>query len=226
MRIHISAGHTLTGKGTGAVGFIVEGQENRALGRYIVKYLKDMGHEVDYHEVNQGSDYINQQAKKANEKDYDLVVQIHFNASNTESANGAEVLYRSSKGKVYAQKVQDKLKTVFKDRGVKHDIDDLKRDLGWLRLTKAPAILIETCFVSNRSDTDKYTSDREKIARLIAEGISGKDFTELDKVGNVSLDQDHKLYAVCVGAYGYENAKKYQQELIDKGYKDTYLIPR
>ena len=35
-----------------------------------------------------------------------------------------------------------------------------------------------------------------------------------------------KLYAVCVGAYNYDNAKKMQQEMINKGYKDTYLIPR
>ena len=35
-----------------------------------------------------------------------------------------------------------------------------------------------------------------------------------------------KLYAVCVTACEYNSAKKMQQELINKGYKDTYLIPR
>ena len=65
MRIHISVGHTLQGKGTGAVGFINESQENRVLGKYRAEYLRKMGHEVDYHEVNAGSDYINQQVKKA-----------------------------------------------------------------------------------------------------------------------------------------------------------------
>lgn len=221
MKILISAGHTLDGKGTGAVGFINESQENRALGRYVVNYLKQMGHEVDYHEVNIGSDYVSQQVKKANSKSYDVVVQIHFNASSSSSANGVEVIYRSSKGKVYAQRVQDKLKTVFKDRGVKHDINDLKRDLGWLRLTKAPAILIETCFVSSKIDTDKYIKDREKIAILIAEGIAGQSYTK----NSVNTSSD-KLYAVCVGAYTQENAKKMQQELISKGYKDAYLISR
>jgi N-acetylmuramoyl-L-alanine amidase len=221
MKILISAGHTLNGKGTGAVGFINESQENRALGRYVVDYLKKMGHDAEYHDVNRGSDYINQQVKKANSKSYDVVVQIHFNSSSSSSANGSEVIYRSSKGKVYAQKVQNKLKTVFKDRGVKHDINDLKRDLGWLRQTKAPAILIETCFVSSKIDTDKYAKDREKVAILIAEGITGQTFTK-----NTSSTVNNGLYAVCVGAYNQENAKKIQQELISKGYKDTYLIPR
>ena len=105
MKIFVSAGHTLTGKGTGAVGFINESQENRVLAKYIVNYLKKLGHEVDYHEVNSGSDYISQQTKKANEKKYDVVVQTHFNSSDNATANGTEVIYRSSKGKVFAQRV-------------------------------------------------------------------------------------------------------------------------
>ena len=225
MRIHISAGHTLNpNKGCGAVGFINESQENRVLGKYVTEYLKKMGHEVDYHEVNNSSDYINQQVKKANEKDYDIVVQVHFNSSSDAAANGAEVLYRSSKGKVYAQRVQDKLKTIFKDRKVKHDINDLCRDLGWLRLTNSPAILIETCFVSSKSDTDKYIANKEKIAKLIAEGISGQ--TVAENTTSNKTTTNNILYAVCVTACEYENAKKLRQELVEKGYKDTYLIPR
>ena len=224
MKILISAGHTLTGKGTGAVGFINESQENRVLAKFVVENLKKLGHEVDYHEVNSGSDYIEQQAKKANSKNYDLVVQIHFNSSDNATANGTEVIYRSSKGKVFAQKVQDKLKTEFKDRKIKHDINHLKRDLGWLRLTNPPAILIETCFVSNKADTDKYTSNREKIAKLIAEGIANQ--TIVENSNSSASSTDKKLYAVCVTACEYNSAKKMQQELINKGYKDTYLIPR
>ena len=50
MKILISAGHTLTGKGTGAVGFINESQENRVLAKFIVEHLKKLGCEADYHE--------------------------------------------------------------------------------------------------------------------------------------------------------------------------------
>ena len=215
MKIFVSAGHTLTGEGTGAVGFINESQENRVLAKYIVNYLKKLGHEVDYHEVNSGSDYINQQAKKANEKKYDVVVQIHFNSSDNATANGTEVIYRSSKGKVFAQRVQDKLKTEFKDRKIKHDINDLKRDLGWLRLTNDPAILIETCFVSNKADTDKYTSNREKIAKLIAEGITGQTIN----------DNTNKFYKVCLGAYkNRDNATKILNEAKAKGFDSAYLL--
>ena len=222
MKLLISAGHTLNpNKGCGAVGFINESQENRVLAKYIVNYLKKLGHEADYHEVNSGSDYINQQAKKANEKKYDVVVQIHFNSSDNATANGTEVIYRSSKGKVFAQRVQDKLKTEFKDRKVKHDINDLKKDLGWLRLTNDPAILIETCFVSNKADTDKYTSNREKIAKLIAEGITDQTVTNTT---NTTSDT-YKFYKVCLGAYkSRDNATKILNEAKEKGFKDSYII--
>src|SRR5699024_731725 len=215
MKILVSAGHTITGKGTGAVGFINESQENRVLAKYMVNYLKKLGHEVDYHEVNSGSDYISQQAKKANEKKYDVVVQIHFNHSDDATANGTEVIYRSSKGKVFAQRVQDKLKTEFKDRKIKHDINDLKRDLGWLRLTNDPAILIETCFVSNKADTDKYTSNREKIAKLIEEGLT-------DQTINDTTD---KFYKVGLGTYkNKDNANKILNEAKAKGFDSAYLL--
>ena len=91
-------------------------------------------------------------------------------------------------------------------------------------MTNPPAILIETCFVSNKADTDKYTSNREKIAKLIAEGIANQTIAE-NNTSNTS-STDNKLYAVCVTACEYNSAKKMQQELINKGYKDTYLIPR
>ena len=93
-----------------------------------------------------------------------------------------------------------------------------------MRLTNPPAILIETCFVSNKADTDKYTSNREKIAKLIAEGIANQTITENNNSSASSTNK--KLYAVCVTACEYDSAKKMQQELINKGYKDTYLIPR
>ena len=94
-----------------------------------------------------------------------------------------------------------------------------------MRLTKPPAILIETCFVSNKSDTDKYTSNRKKIAKLIAEGIANQTIIENNNSSVSSTDK--KLYAVCIGAYSDKSvADSKVEELKKKGYKDTYLIPR
>lgn len=102
-----------------------------------------------------------------NNGNYDLVIELHLNASVPE-ANGVEVLYKSEKGKKYAKNVQDELSKVFRDRGI------VKRDgLYILNQTKPTAILIETFFCTNKNDYKmaKGITKRRKLAKLIADGI-------------------------------------------------------
>ena len=222
MNICIVAGHTTTGKGTGAVGYINESTENRILAKKVTEYIKKSGHNCDYYEVNKSDTYLKDQVNFANKKVYDLVIQIHFNAGG---GTGTETLYRSTAGKKYAKQVNDKLSTMYKNRGIKHDINDVGRKLYWLTNTKYPAILIETCFVDSKVDTDKYVNNKDATAKLIAEGIIGKDITETNVTTNSK--NDDILWAVCVGAYKDKNkADSIVEELKKKGYTSTYLIPR
>ena len=222
MNICIVAGHTTTGKGTGAVGYINESTENRILAKKVTEYIKKAGHNCDYYEVNKSDTYLKDQVDFANKKVYDLVVQIHFNAGG---GTGTETLYRSASGKKYANQVNRKLSTIYKNRGIKHDINDTGRKLYWLTNTKSPAILIETCFVDSKADTDKYTNNKDATAKLIAEGIIGKDIIETNVTTNSK--NDDILWAVCVGAYKDKNkADSIVEELKKKGYASTYLIPR
>lgn len=172
MKILVSPGHTLKGKGTGAVGYINESDENRILAKKVVEYLKQVDHTVDYHEVNEASDYLYQQTNFANKKDYDLVIQIHFNAGG---GTGTETLYSSSRGKVWAEKVDNSLGRIYKQRGAKY-----RDNLYWLNKTKAPAILIETCFVDSEIDTNKYIVNKDLTAKLIAEGISNQTINKIN----------------------------------------------
>ena len=222
MNICIVAGHTTTGKGTGAVGYINESTENRILAKKVTEYIKKSGHNCDYYEVNKSDTYLKDQVNFANKKVYDLVIQIHFNAGG---GTGTETLYRSTAGKKYAKQVNDKLSTMYKNRGIKHDINDVGRKLYWLTNTKYPAILIETCFVDSKSDADKYINNKDATAKLIAEGIIGKDITETNVTTNSK--NDDILWAVCVGAYKDKNkADSIVEELKKKGYTSAYLIPR
>ena len=222
MNLCIVAGHTTTGKGTGAVGYINESTENRILAKKVTEYIKKAGHNCDYYEVNKSDTYLKDQVNFANKKAYDVVVQIHFNAGG---GTGTETLYRSTAGKKYANQVNKKLSTMYKNRGVKHDINDVGRKLYWLTNTKYPAILIETCFVDSKTDTDKYVNNKDATAKLIAEGIIGKDIIETNVT--TSSKNDDILWAVCVGAYKDKNkADSIVEELKKKGYTSTYLIPR
>ena len=59
MKIAIIPEHTLTGKGTGAVGYIDEGKENRILADLIVKWLKQGGATVYTYKINRIIIYLN-----------------------------------------------------------------------------------------------------------------------------------------------------------------------
>ena len=210
MKILISSGHTLKGVGYGSTGYIIESEENRVLSNIVVKYLKYAGHEVDYHEVNEGSDYLEKQVAKANSKDYDLVVQIHFNAFKlTENAMGTETYYLSESGKVWAEKINDKLSTVFKSRGVKKGTG-----LYWLKNTKGISVLIEVCFVDSKHDTDTYKVNKEHIGKLIAEAINRKEISMPSEV----------FYRVVAGSYSNkENAQKQIENLKKKGIDNAFI---
>lgn len=209
MKILISSGHTCIGKGTGAVGFINESTENRILAKKVVNCLKKAGHEVDYHEVNEGSDYLKQQVAAANKKNYDLVVQIHFNANTKiNSPMGTETLYSSNRGKVWAEKVTNKLGQIYKQRGVK-----LRDNLYWLNNTKASAILIETCFVDSKADTDIYMINKDLTAKLIAEAIHGSSISDVVEA--------KKTYTNCV-LYG-NDVDKVGAEIIAWNKEDCLL---
>ncbi|MCC0643582.1 N-acetylmuramoyl-L-alanine amidase [Clostridioides sp. ZZV14-6150] len=171
MKVAIVPGHTLTGKGTGAVGYVDEGKENRILTDLIIKWLNRGGATVYTGKIDKSNNYLAQQCQIANKQDVDLAVQIHFNANSTTlNPMGTETIYKTNNGKLYAERVNSKLSTVFKNRGVKSDV----RGLYWLNNTKAPAILIEVCFVDSKADTDYYIKCKNTIARLIAEGILNK----------------------------------------------------
>lgn len=216
MLVCVVAGHTITpNKGCGAVGYINESNENRILSKKIAEYLKKANVEVDYFEVNEASDYLQRQVAYANKKNYDLVVQVHFNANkNTLSSMGTETLYSSNRGKPYAEKVNANLAKMYKNRGVK-----LRTDLYWLNHTKAPAILIETCFVDSKADTDTYIMNKDITAKLIAEAIAGKKIEDQKPVVEANT-----YYRVVAGSYTDKSNAEAQVRLLEgKGIKNTFI---
>ena len=169
---------------------------------------------MEYHEVNESNDHLSAQIIKANSKGYDLVVQIHFNAyRTTDSAMGTETLYASSNGKVFAEKVNAKLSTVFKNRGVK-----VRTDLSWLSKTKATSILVEVCFADSKYDTDTYKVNKDLVGKLIAEGIHGSDI----KASNTETTDI--FYRVVAGSYSKrENAEAQVELLKSKGINSAFI---
>lgn len=107
---------------------------------------------------------------------------------------GTETLYVSTKGKVFADRVNAKLATMFKNRGAKK-----RTDLYWLNKCVAPTILIEVCFVDSKADVDIYSKNKDAIAKLIAEGIVNK--TISGETSSSTNNNDNTKHNYSVGTY-------------------------
>lgn len=173
-KIAISVGHSIlkSGNCTSASGCVNEYEYNKKLAPLVQKYLEAAGWEADVIRCPEKKFATKAEEKsyklpRINEGGYDLAMELHLNASNG-AGYGAEVYYKTSSGKKYAVAVQKKLATLFRDRGTKQ-IDNLY----FLNGTKPAAILVESFFCDNKNDYAKG-KDIDKVARLIAEGITGK----------------------------------------------------
>ncbi len=177
MKFCIDAGHNYSGGDTGAVGF---GEREEVFTFKIADKLRTLlesrGIEVIMTRTaltsNLGktvTESINKRVEIANNSLCDLFISIHCNAHNSIKANGTETLVFGLGGEAekLAAKVNkcvaDKLGT--SNRGVK-----VRTDLGVLKYTNAPAILVETAFITNEYDINLLRTHSDDFAYAIFEG--------------------------------------------------------
>lgn len=177
-KVNIHAGHGLDGKvGCGAVGLIKESTEARYLVEKIVEQLRGQGITTYDCTVNNGTgqrDILEKIVRKCNAHDVDLDVSIHFNSGRNDrkgdgKIGGVEVWMRTEEGikKTIGRKICNKLEGIgFTNRGIK-----TTKSWYFLNHTKAPAILVEVCFVDDKDDVKLYKQTKDKIAEKICEII-------------------------------------------------------
>lgn len=239
MIINVHAGHNPDGKvACGAIGFIQESAEARKVKDEVIRQLRQMGHTVYDCTCENGSsqaDVLSKIVVACNAHTVDLDVSIHFNAgagdlTGNGRTTGTEVLVYNTAGaaKQAAERVCASISSLgFKNRGIKANTS-----LYFLRKTKAPAILIECCFVDDRDDVQLY--DCQKMAEAIVYGITGMKVIwpiekEQDKEaaasGAETVTGDRKeIYRVQVGAYSVKsNAAAMQKKLQGVGF-DAIIV--
>lgn len=181
MKFGIDLGHGV-GEDRGAVSFIAEETVINAVGRLIIKKLKDLGHEVielrpaSALSVNHS---LEQRYSKADYYNVDLCVSIHANAGG---GKGTEVYTYKAKPVPQAKQVLNNLTSLgFVNRGIK---DGSK--LAMVRKPKSTAMLIEILFIDSNVDRDLYKSiGVVKIADAIVKGLI-----------NQTMETDNKKYYV------------------------------
>ncbi len=178
-KVTFHAGHNPSGKiACGASDLLDESTEARYITRKIIKLLKKNSIKAVNCTVNNGmnqGDVLRKICAKCNAvKDADLHISIHFNSGRSDrkgdgKTGGTEVLLTeniSDKGDI-ARRICNQMEHLgFTNRGVK-----TRTNLYFLNHTKAPAILIETCFVDDKDDYMLYTSDKDDVARAIVKAV-------------------------------------------------------
>ena len=171
MKIAIRGGHCPNV--TGAKGIIDELTEDRKVKNSVIKYLKQLNHDVldvtPPDNTTSSSADLYYGVNKANKWGADLFVSIHFNKAydSYNGALGSEVCVYSS---FYtAERVVNGLASLgFKNRGQK-----IRTGLYELRNTTMKAMIIEVCFVEATSDISLYNKlGYDLIGKTIAESIT------------------------------------------------------
>jgi N-acetylmuramoyl-L-alanine amidase len=168
MVINVHGGHNSIVPG--ASGVLNEVTEDRKVTALVLSKLQQLGHTVYDCTDDSGrtqAQNLSNIVSKCNAHSADLNVSIHFNAGG---GHGVEVLVYSdtSKAKSYATAICSTVAALgFTNRGVK-----VRNNLYVLKKTKAPALLVECCFVD--SDADKALYNAESMANAIVKGITGQ----------------------------------------------------
>ena len=162
MRIIINAGHTKIGKGVGAYKYLNESREARRIAYHLLYLLTSTNHEVIPAIYDVSSDNLKEAVALSNNKNADLFVSIHLNAGGGE---GVECYtWKGEKTKVATNICSNIAALGYKNRGIKNG-----SNLYVIKQTKAPAVLVECCFVDNQKDKEKYNA--YKIAEAIYNAI-------------------------------------------------------
>ncbi len=124
-----------------------------------------------YYQERIPKDDLTARTRIANRAGADLFISIHCNGAKRRSAHGTEVWVspKDSLGAQLAKLVEPAVarRSGFKNRGV------FTNDFYVLRWTNMPAILVESAFITNRSDAAKLkrAGVRRNVAIGIAEGV-------------------------------------------------------
>lgn len=217
MLIALDAGHG--GSDPGAVyNGRQEKDDNLRLAMEVGRILENAGVDVVYTREDDIYETPFKKATDANASGADYFISFHRNSGeNPNTASGVQNLIYSKGGRSeqVAEDIQSELVNLgFRDLGIVE-----RPNLVVLRRTQMPAVLIETGFINNTADNDKFDAEFDSIANAIADGIlKGTGFSNARTMATMpydELDEEimedmmeekdgcmcNKLYRVQVGAF-------------------------
>lgn len=173
-RVYVGIGHG--GYDSGAVGNgFKEKDLTLSIGKYCNERLKQYGVETKISRTTDCDSSINSKVAASNAFKADVCMDIHINAGG---GDGSEVYYShvSPNGKKLAQSIVDATLAIRQNtRGIKTRVDDDGTDyFGMIRMTDAPAVLVECAFIDNATDIQIINTEakRKAFGYAIADGVA------------------------------------------------------
>jgi N-acetylmuramoyl-L-alanine amidase len=163
------------------------------------------------------NDKVTEEVSECNTYNPDFAVDIHINAGG---GDGAEAYHTigGGKGKELAENILDEIVKIGQNsRGTKIKPNAQGKDYyAFIRLTTAPAVIVECAFIDKKDDIAiiDTAEEQKKMGIAIAKGI----LSTLG-IGYVEEKVNEKLYRVQVGAYtSLPNAQNMCKRLKADGY--------
>ena len=172
-KVFLGVGHGGSDPGAVANGFN-EKDLNLSIALACNAELIRHGVSVQMSRTKDENDTLNEEIKECNAFNPDLAIDIHNNAGG---GDGAEAFYHygGGQGKTLAENVLAEIVAIGQNsRGAKIKKNAAGKDyFGFIRETKAPAIIVECAFVDNAKDMQIIDTEAERktMGIAIAKGI-------------------------------------------------------
>lgn len=221
-KVFIGVGH-----GGSDPGAVANGVKEKTANLVIALACAD---ELDRHGVTVGmsrtkdeNDGLSEEVRECNAFNPALAVEIHNNAGG---GDGAEVYYsvNGGKGKTLAVNILEEVKKIGQNsRGAKTRKGSSGGDYyGWIRNTKAPAVIVECAFLDNKKDVQIIDTEAEQKAMgvAIAKGVLNTLGIAYKPVeAPKPAEKPKSTYRVQVGSFSVKrNAERLRDELKGRGY--------
>ena len=211
-RVYVGIGHGGSDPGAVANGF-KEKDLTLSIGKYCNERLKQYGIETKISRTTDIDSSINSKVAASNAFGADVCMDIHINAGG---GDGSEVYYShvSPNGKKLAQLIVDAMSAIGQNtRGIKTKLDSNGNDyFGMIRMTDAPAILVECAFIDNKTDIHIINTEakRKIFGYAIADGVAkylGVKLSTFKPTTSTTTNTAAKIDAPDIGGYLKEGDK-------------------
>lgn len=190
-KIGISFGHN-DKFNVGANGIFFEDKINKEVGELLIKKINDDGKckaiRLYKDNVKSYEDSLYYRPNLANQLGVDIAIDIHHNAFNDERANGCEALGNGANSELLANYILNEIQKLgYYNRGFKYN------NYAFNSIALMPSIILEGFFITNKSDCNKYNTNKQ--ANAIMKGI----YNYFKIAASDNLVQEEKKYTVLVG---------------------------